>query len=216
MRSILHSTLNRRWCSQQWCGFPTPYFLGQRDGKKYHYSYNTRPHLYATKSVFVVQVEWKASGVKAEGGNELAPSQVKSAPLLQWSGVGPDDMHLVCMLDPDAPSRQDPRARHWLHWLVANVPGGVVSKGEVVAAYVGAGPPKGTGLHRYVLLVFKQPKKLRMDEVRIGADSGKGRSSFSVSKLLGKYKLPAAPVASNFFQAQWDQYVPTLHKQLAK
>ena len=36
--------------------------------------------------------------------------------------------------------------------MVVNIPGGDVSKGEVCAEYVGAGPPKGTGLHRYVIL----------------------------------------------------------------
>ena len=33
-----------------------------------------------------------------------------------------------------------------------NIPGNDVSQGEVCAEYVGAGPPKGTGLHRYVQL----------------------------------------------------------------
>ena len=54
--------------------------------------------------------------------------------------------------DPDAPSRKDPKYREWRHWVVVNIPGGDVSKGEVCAEYVGAGPPKGTGLHRYVIL----------------------------------------------------------------
>ena len=58
-----------------------------------------------------------------------------------------------CMhVDPDAPSRKEPKYREWRHWVVVNIPGGDVSKGEVCAEYVGAGPPKGTGLHRYVIL----------------------------------------------------------------
>ena len=55
-------------------------------------------------------------------------------------------------VDPDAPSRKEPKYREWRHWVVVNIPGGDVSKGEVCAEYVGAGPPKGTGLHRYVIL----------------------------------------------------------------
>ena len=54
--------------------------------------------------------------------------------------------------DPDAPSRKNPKYREWRHWVVVNVPGGDVSKGEVCAEYVGAGPPQGTGLHRYIVL----------------------------------------------------------------
>ena len=47
--------------------------------------------------------------------------------------------------DPDAPSRQDPKFREWHHWLVVNIPGNDVSKGDVLSMYVGAGPPEGTG-----------------------------------------------------------------------
>ena len=56
------------------------------------------------------------------------------------------------LLDPDAPSRADPKFREWRHWLVVNIPGSDVAKGEEVAAYIGSGPPEGTGLHRYVYL----------------------------------------------------------------
>ena len=61
-------------------------------------------------------------------------------------------LNLSFIPDPDAPSRKDPKYREWRHWLVVNVPGGDVSRGEVCAEYVGAGPPKGTGLHRYIVV----------------------------------------------------------------
>lgn len=62
--------------------------------------------------------------------------------------------------DPDAPSRHDPKFREWHHWLVVNIPGCDVSKGEVKLEYVGSGPPKGTKLHRYIFLAYKQPGKI--------------------------------------------------------
>lgn len=68
--------------------------------------------------------------------------------------------YLVAMVDPDAPSRAKPEFREWHHWLVANVPGNDVSKGETLSEYIGSGPPEGTGLHRYVLLVYKQDGKI--------------------------------------------------------
>jgi phosphatidylethanolamine-binding protein (PEBP) family uncharacterized protein len=70
-------------------------------------------------------------------------------------------MHLqsVCAVpaDPDAPSRADPEFREWRHWLVVNIPGCDIDKGEVAAAYIGSGPPEGTGLHRYVFLGKAEP-----------------------------------------------------------
>ncbi len=32
--------------------------------------------------------------------------------------------------DPDAPSRKEPKFREWHHYLVVNIPGTDVSKGE--------------------------------------------------------------------------------------
>lgn len=68
---------------------------------------------------------------------------------------------LFCIItDPDAPSRHDPKFREWHHWLVVNIPGCDITKGEVKLEYVGSGPPKGTKLHRYVFLAYKQPGKI--------------------------------------------------------
>ncbi len=47
--------------------------------------------------------------------------------------------------DPDAPSRKEPTYREWHHWLVGNIPGADVNKGETLSEYVGSGPPQGTG-----------------------------------------------------------------------
>jgi len=57
--------------------------------------------------------------------------------------------------DPDAPSRADPKFREWHHWCVANIPGADISKGEVLAEYVGSGPPKGTGYYLLVIVMKK-------------------------------------------------------------
>lgn len=82
-----------------------------------------------------------------------------------------------------------------------------------MSEYVGSGPPKGTGLHRYVFLVYKQPGKISPDEPKLTNRSGDHRGKFSVSKFAKKYNL-GDPVFGNFFQAEWDNYVPTLYKQL--
>lgn len=152
------------------------------------------------------------SGVKVNQGNVLTPTQVKDPPSVTWKAEN-DGLYTLCMTDPDAPSRKTPKFREWHHWLVVNIPGTDISKGEVLSAYIGSGPPKGTGLHRYVILVYKQPGKIQFQEQKLTNRSGDGRGKFSIKKFAEKYKLEK-PIAGNFYQAEWDDYVPTLYKQL--
>lgn len=60
------------------------------------------------------------------------------------------------MFDPDAPSRQEPTLSEVRHWLVVNIPGDAVNNGRAIVEYIGSGAPKGTGLHRYIFLVYRQ------------------------------------------------------------
>ena len=53
-------------------------------------------------------------------------------------------------LDPDAPSRADPKFGQFQHWLVTNIPGNDVAKGDEMTAYVGSGAPKDTGIKHTV------------------------------------------------------------------
>ncbi|XP_049878999.1 protein D2-like isoform X2 [Pectinophora gossypiella] len=152
------------------------------------------------------------SGAEVKEGNELTPTAVKDIPTVIWE-ASPSDLYTLVMTDPDAPSRKDPKFREWHHWLVGNIQGNQVGTGETLSAYVGSGPPEGTGLHRYVFLVYKQPNKLSFDEARLTNTSGDNRGKFSIAKFAKKYNL-GDPIAGNFYQAQWDDYVPILYKQL--
>ena len=89
-----------------------------------------------------------------------------------------------------------------------------MSKGDVLSEYIGSGPPKDSGLHRYVFLLYQQPGKLTFDEKRLTNRSGSNRATFSISKFAKKYKL-GDPIAGNMYQAQYDDYVPILYKQLS-
>ena len=122
-------------------------------------------------------------------------------------------MYFQLSTDPDAKSRQNPEFREVLHWLIVNIPGNELNKGEVLAEYIGSGPPEGTGLHRYCFLLYRQSEKLNFDsEKRIPKRSRDGRLNFSIRKFAEKYKL-GNPVAGNMYQAQYDDYVPKLHAQ---
>ena len=65
-----------------------------------------------------------------------------------------------------------------------------------------------------MFLVYEQPKKLTFDEKRLTNRSGDGRGKFSIRDFAKKYGL-GDPVAGNFYQAEWDDYVPKLYLQLS-
>jgi len=155
------------------------------------------------------------SGATVNGGIELTPTQVKDIPThIEWP-VEEGAFYTLCMTDPDAPSRLNPKYREWHHWLVVNIPEARVADGKTLSEYVGSGPPKGTGLHRYVFLVYKQPNgSIETDEKKLTNRSGENRGNFSIRNFAKKYNL-GNPLAGNFFQAAWDDYVPKLYEQLA-
>lgn len=84
---------------------------------------------------------------------------------IQWAAGG-DDLYTIALVDPDGPSRANPIRGECLHWLVVNVRGTEPSTGETLVEYIGSGPPEGTGLHRYILLIYRQPGKLDMSEFK--------------------------------------------------
>ncbi|OZC05866.1 phosphatidylethanolamine-binding protein [Onchocerca flexuosa] len=86
--------------------------------------------------------------------------------------------------------------------LVINIPGQNVSSGTVLSDYIGSSPPKGTGLHRYVFLVYKQPGNIRNIQHGHLTTSGKNRANFKIVKFAKKHHL-GNPVAGNFFQAKY-------------
>ncbi|XP_072520738.1 phosphatidylethanolamine-binding protein 1 [Salminus brasiliensis] len=150
-----------------------------------------------------------------ELGKVVTPTQVQNRPtLIDWEGCDPNKLYTLAMTDPDAPSRKDPKFREWHHFLVVNMKGNNVSSGCVMSDYVGAGPPNGTGLHRYLWLVYEQPGSVNCTESVLTNRSGDKRGKFKIASFRSKYGL-GAPVAGSCFQAEWDDYVPKLYEQLS-
>ncbi|XP_026333145.1 protein D2-like [Hyposmocoma kahamanoa] len=139
----------------------------------------------------------------ATKGHELTPSQTKTAPAVKWNAF-PQYYYTLAMVDPDAPSRVTPIYREWLHWLVINIPGDNVAAADVIANYNGPSPPKNTGLHRYVILVYKQPGRINFNELYLDDTNPSKRANFSIAKFARKSNLQVPPVAGDFFMAQYE------------
>lgn len=153
------------------------------------------------------------SGAEVKYGLELTPTQVKDLPTFEYDSSS-DQLYTLAMVDPDAPSRAEPKLREILHYLIVNIPGSELSKGDTLAAYIGAGAPKGTGLHRYIFALYKQENGKLVIDMKIPNNSRDGRINFSLKKFAETNKL-GKPIAANFFQAQFDDYVLKLHEQLS-
>merc|ERR1712212_901033 len=155
-------------------------------------------------------------------GDSLAESEAKKIPSIRLEEASKEQLFTVAMVDPDAPSRKNPRAAQWLHWILTNVQGlllslgtggspeirdystndgmkmllgsGPSTVGDEVMSYAGPAPPKGSGPHRYVLLAWKQQQNVSMK-------SPHNRARGDILKIAKDLNL-GQPVAGNFFFAE--------------
>lgn len=164
------------------------------------------PEIIDSKPAALVNVVYPC-GVTVELGKELTPTQVKDQPEVTFDAED-DAFYTLLMIDPDVPAEY----RDVCHWLVINIPGSNVAQGQTVIEYVGSGPKEDSGLHRYIFLVFKQSDKITTD-LFVTKTSQEKRGKVKTRDYIAKYNL-GAPIAGNLFKAQYDDYVPTVRKQV--
>lgn len=134
-------------------------------------------------------------------------------PLLSWN-IKPATFYAMIMVDVDAPLPLRPIFAEYQHWVVVNIPGNSVVRGDSLRDYVPPCPPRASGVHRILISVFKQPNWILYKEQHIPAYAGKLRSRFSTKDFAKKYNLEL--VAANAFVVEWDPFVPLIHKEIRK
>ena len=98
-----------------------------------------------------LSVDYVEEEVSVDLGNTLTVSKAQSKPKVVYEQAKDDKVYTLAMVDPDAPSREDPKAAQWLHWLVVNIPGDKLKNGEgidfgkTLMQHNGPSPPKGSG-----------------------------------------------------------------------
>ncbi|OXA51403.1 protein D1 [Folsomia candida] len=144
--------------------------------------------------------------VKIEYGNQVEIRAVEHGPTsVNWNPADPHAFYSICLTDPDAPTRSDPKMRERVHWLVGNIPGDRWEAGETLIAYVPSCPPKASGLHRYTFVLLRQPGRLDFSGEK-KVDNSKElwdlRRSFSIRKWAKKWDCEV--IGANFYVAEWD------------
>ena len=91
-------------------------------------------------------------------GTHLTPLQTREEPEIEYI-ANPNKLYTLIMYDPDA------QVGNYVHWVTINVPGNAISHGQQLLNYKGPAPPQGTGIHRYIFLIFEQGKRINAQNI---------------------------------------------------
>ncbi|XP_031096522.1 protein MOTHER of FT and TFL1-like [Ipomoea triloba] len=148
--------------------------------------------------MFVPVVEFTVDygSKKIANGVEITPSLAAQKPSVHINGSpASPNLYTLIMVDPDAPSPSEPTFREWLHWIVTDIPeGSEASKGREVVEYIGPSPP--TGIHRYVLALFRQREAMQVPQ-----KPPEGRGNFRTRQFAADNGL-GLPVVALYFNSQ--------------
>ncbi|KAF8609940.1 PEBP-like protein [Ceratobasidium sp. AG-I] len=136
-------------------------------------------------------------------GKKFAKDVTEDKPEISLEGPGWPGAYVFFLLDPDAPSRSDPKWAQVRHMFAGNltvsdkwgpVPNSVVLKNLTGAVndYMPPAPPAGTGPHRYVALLYAQPRDFDYSFLNTTARKGFNLTEFAVRSGLG------TPLAGTF------------------
>ncbi|GAA5878640.1 hypothetical protein JCM1840_003537 [Sporobolomyces johnsonii] len=144
-----------------------------------------------------VRVLYLRSNVAVSPGELLGVQKTQEEPRVSFETHQDDPEHYtLALLDPDAPSKSDPKWAPFRHWLITGVrPGEPARFGEVLTSYMGPAPPAGTGPHRYAYLLYRQPAHAAPK-----LHGNPERRSFDIASFVKENKLEL--VGANFFVSE--------------
>ncbi|XP_023273948.1 phosphatidylethanolamine-binding protein 4 [Seriola lalandi dorsalis] len=129
-------------------------------------------------------------------------STVWKAPQIYFSGADKKKMYVLVMVDPDAPSRTNPTSAYWRHWLVVDIQGDALKKGQIqgttLTDYHPPTPPQKSGFHRYQFMLFEQ---LPDAPVSLTGQEKSSRGKWDLQDFITRFDL-GEPVATLQFLTQ--------------
>ncbi|CAF1359975.1 unnamed protein product [Adineta ricciae] len=98
------------------------------------------------------------------GKNQLTKEQTQQQPTINIKQHLDNKKYLtLVMIDPDAPSGENPITGPFIHWILANFKANDGKDGQPICAYTGPGPRAGTGRHRYMFLIYQSDEQVKQD-----------------------------------------------------
>lgn len=121
-------------------------------------------------------------------GSLVRVSDVASQPSVTFSSStsGPASTFTLLLIDPDAPTPDDPKFAYWRHWVVTNIPSssGDVKDGTTITPYLAPGPKDESGPHRYLFLLFQEPAGFKVTREDVGGEEFVERRSFGAREWV--------------------------------
>ena len=123
------------------------------------------------------------NGHQITNGQYIQFDQSQINPKIQFVR-GKTDNYVIIMVDPDAPSRDNPIYKYYLHMIIIN-------NSTQIVKYQKPSPPPGSGNHRYKFYLLKQSNELDKNILRdlIGSDKKIKRENFDLNKFIIDNKL---------------------------
>ncbi|KAH7069798.1 phosphatidylethanolamine-binding protein [Paraphoma chrysanthemicola] len=138
------------------------------------------------------------SAISPSEGSFVRVSQAKEAPTISISSPSsaPSAQSFTFMLiDPDAPTPDDPKFSYWRHWVVTSISSSnldasnILASGKTLTQYLAPGPKDESGPHRYLFLLFKEPEGLSLEKTDVGGEEFVDRRSFGAKEFVEKWGL---------------------------
>ena len=159
-------------------------------------------------------------------GNTLKVDDTQKTPKIQFTlnALGQDselkilseDKFGLVLTDPDAPLNSDNKWSEFAHWVITDLKlnsdssedpqllSTVIdfSSGTTLLPYSGPAPPEGTGVHRYVFLLFKQDPSVKYEAPKDRPNWGTGVPGSGYLDWIKKQGGHLQLLAVNFFYAK--------------
>ncbi|XP_045391305.1 phosphatidylethanolamine-binding protein 4 [Lemur catta] len=131
-----------------------------------------------------------------------------SEPVVKFPGALDGASYILVMVDPDAPSRSQPKRRFWRHWLVTDIKGSDMKTGNIqgkeLTGYQPPSPPANTGFHRYQFFAFLQEGRV----ISLPRKENKTRGSWKMDKFLTRFHLSEPEASTQFMTRSFEDSRP--------
>ncbi|XP_050673946.1 39S ribosomal protein L38, mitochondrial [Leptidea sinapis] len=146
-------------------------------------------------------------------GNVIKPSEALEQPEVLFKSDGSSLWTLVLSsLD----GHMQDSSKEYAHWIVANIPGNAIEKGDTIVEYIQPLPLKGTGYHRYVFVLYKQNDRILFDIPEVTSPAQLEARTFVTRDWYKKYQDIVTPAGLAFYQTIWDSSVKDFFHDILK